>query len=61
MPNTDKPLVIVKVHTRSGEINVYGPFQDKRNARKALEWHTQPPLWYCEMVPLTRVIEGPKP
>lgn len=54
-------FVVFKIHTRSGEIHAYGPFTDKRNARRAVEWHTQPPLWHAEIVPLTRIVEGPKP
>lgn len=50
-------FVLFKVHTGNGEVHAYGPFQDKRNARKAQEWHNNP-LWHCEIVPLTRVIEG---
>lgn len=50
--------VVFKIHMQTGEILAYGPFGDRRNARRAVEWHSQPPLWHAECVSLTRVIEG---
>lgn len=54
-------FVVFKIHKQNGEIHAYGPFSDKRNARKAVEWHNNV-LWHAEVVPMTRVVEGaPKP
>lgn len=49
--------IVLKIHKTNGEVHAYGPFGDKRNARKAQEWHENP-LWFAEIIPLTRVVEG---
>lgn len=50
-------FVVFKINKTTGEIHAYGPFNDKRNARKAVEWHNNP-MWHAEIVTMTRVVEG---
>lgn len=53
-------FAVIKIGINNGSIEAFGPFTDRRNARKAQEWHTVNGMYHAEVVPLTRVVEGPK-
>jgi hypothetical protein len=46
--------VVVKIHLESGDMEAFGPFSEKRNAKTAQDWHNGSTLYAAFIVPLKR-------
>lgn len=51
------PYIVLQTNKVSGTAIAHGPFDDKRNARKAVEWLEYGP-WTAAVVKLIPVKEG---